>query len=194
MKNFIYISIITLLLFGCSKSNVDPYETNNIEPNLDSLGITIDSLGNYIDSIGNIVIIDSLGNVLIIDFVSLLGEWTKVLHEEVELFGIYTDNTFSYSYYTGEELTNLIPTGGIYTFTDSLVTGFGFGDLTFWDYHNNILSFTNWNLDWIEYGEVILLTNDSLVISRTLIEDYMLWGEDPIQFTDLQITEYFLRN
>jgi hypothetical protein len=88
-------------------------------------------------------------------------------------------------------------------FTDSLliVNGNINGNYyTLWDYHNNKLSFsrvfdTSTVIgDWNEYGDVIKLNNDSLVISPKLIEDYMLWGEDPIQFTDLQITEYFIRN
>ena len=61
MKNLIYVISVAVFLVYCSKS---PLEPNNIDPDLNELGITIDSLGNYIDSIGNVVTIDDNGNVV----------------------------------------------------------------------------------------------------------------------------------
>ena len=166
MKKLIFITV--LFLVGCSSDNDNLQPTSNGNSNSTS---------------------------------TLEGEWSKVLHEEIEIWGRYTDEDLTSSYYTGQETTTLYPSSGeSWSFTDSLLIMNGNTNTTIlWDYQNNVLSLKYpgpFGSDWTEYGEVVLLTNDSLVISRPLIEDNMIW-EIPagtIHFTDLQINEYFLRN
>lgn len=166
MQNILFILLSLIFLVSCSKSSDGIHQNDNLDGNL-------------------------LGD-----------EWKLVLHEHVEIFGIYTDNTFSHSYYTGEQITNLVePLVKTWLFTDSLLIQYNNNGITqsyLWDYHNKTLSLkyllNTLNTDWFEYGQVDLLTNDSLVISRPLIEDHMIWGEDPIQFTDLHVIDYYIRN